>query len=149
MMKDFTEIMTISDKEKAEKSIVDGMASQSNAAYISFDPNASREASIMAYNASVSEVIPLMECDKKVIKLNDVIIMPVSVESRVTGDQEICPRTILICEDGNYGGVSWGVYKCLQRIQAFMGSLHFDEGLELEVRVVKTKKGKTVNLVML
>lgn len=148
-MEDFAEIMAISEKEKAEKSIVDGMASQSNVAYISFDPNASREASIMAYNATVSEVTPLMDVNKKIIKLKDVIIIPVSVESSLTGGQEICPRSILICEGGNYGGVSWGVYKCLQRIQAFMGSLHFDEGLDLEVRVVKTKKGKTVNLVMI
>lgn len=147
-MSDFTEIVTANDFAAQEERIVSGVTDSSKMSFISFDPTISKENSVKAYNATVAESSSLMDNDKKKIKLYDVIIMPVTVQDNNTGVETICPRCILLCGDEVYGAVSWGVYRCLQRIQAFLGTLHFDDGLDLQIKVVKTKRGKTVNLMM-
>ena len=56
-------------------------------------------------------------------------------------------RTVLIDMDGRtYSATSSGIYNSVGTIYSVFGTLHFDDGLTVQVMQVQTKKGRTYTL---
>lgn len=56
-------------------------------------------------------------------------------------------RTVLIDMDGHtYSATSSGIYNSVGTIYSVFGTLHFDDGLTVQVMQVQTKKGRTYTL---
>ena len=100
------------------------------------------------YNAINSPDFRIADMINKPIKLRDALIMTVALSDDDTGEVREMPRSILIDTEGKtYTAVSSGIASSLRNIFNVFGTLHFDDGLEMTVKQVQTKKGSTLNLV--
>lgn len=142
-MAEFTEIMTMQEKAQQEDRIVNGVDSKSSL-YSSFIPT-DFEGKKKMFNMLSEDGEPLMDNNNKEIGICDVVITPASVIDD-KGSENVVPRIVISASDGKvYTAVSWGAYNSLSKINSIFGTLHFDDPLKVKVRVVKTKKGKTIN----
>ena len=100
------------------------------------------------YNAINSPDFRIADMINKPIKIRDALIMTVALSDDDTGEVREMPRSILIDTEGKtYTAVSSGIASSLRNIFSVFGTLHFDNGLEMTVKQVQTKKGSTLNLV--
>lgn len=100
------------------------------------------------YNAINSPDFRIADMINKPIKIRDALIMTVALSDDDTGEVREMPRSILIDTEGKtYTAVSSGIASSLRNIFSVFGTLHFDDGLEMTVKQVQTKKGSTLNLV--
>ena len=100
------------------------------------------------YNAINSPDFRIADMINKPIKIRDALIMTVALSDDDTGEIREMPRSILIDTEGKtYTAVSSGIASSLRNIFSVFGTLHFDDGLEMTVKQVQTKKGSTLNLV--
>lgn len=143
-MSEFTEMVTYEEQEHISNGIVSGMSAGAAGVWASFDVMADDESKAAAFNAISDPGEAIMDMNNQVIEINDVLITPV----KVIGDsgENICPRCIIMSGTRVFTATSWGVYHALQRMNSLFGTLHFPEGKKAMVKVVKTKRGKTVNL---
>lgn len=144
-MADFVEMNNKEENLAIMNSITSGMENGNGQVWLSFDALGSEEAKVTAFNAMSDNGTSVMDCNGQVIELQDVIIMPVEVQGE--NGTDVCPRTIIIDTGGKvYSATSWGLYRSLQRMNSIFNGLHFEDGKKVQVNVVKTKKGKTINL---
>ena len=100
------------------------------------------------YNAINSPDFRIADMINKPINIRDALIMTVALSDDDTGEVREMPRSILIDTEGKtYTAVSSGIASSLRNIFSVFGTLHFDDGLEMTVKQVQTKKGSTLNLV--
>lgn len=145
-MNDFTEIATMEDINNQSRDIINGMNNTNSMVYCSFQPETPEEKKILFNASSTSDAKAFMDCNGNVINIRDVIIMPNQMTNE-DGTTAVVPRIVVITTEGEvYSAASWGLYKALARLNALMGTLHFDEGLPAKIKVIKTKRGKTINL---
>lgn len=127
--------------------IVSGLNDSSNVMYHSFNVD-SKEDKIKLFNACSSDGTPVKSMINKEIIIKDVVVLPVELEDD-GGTRTINPRTVIISKDGTYyTATSWGVYRSIQKLNAIFGGLHFEDGLKVVPKEVSTKKGFTINLVV-
>lgn len=118
----------------------------SNADMVSFKAD-SKESKIELYKAINSPDYRVSDMINKKIKVRDAICMNVAITDDTTGEVKDMFRSIIIDTDGkSYTAVSSGIYSSLQNLYKVFGTLHFDDGLEMTVIQVKTKRGSTLSL---
>lgn len=138
---DFTELMTNQD---ASAAIISDINKASDNMYVSFEATTLEDKKNL-YNLTSSNGESFMDNDGVVISMKDCAIIPTVVENN--GAENVVPRVCVMTADGKYySGCSFGLYRALVRIKGIFGTLHFEDGLDVMIKVIKTKNGKTVNL---
>lgn len=128
-----------------EVQIVDNIKNATDQMFCSFDCNTPEERKKL-YNATTGTQKSLKDQINKVIAVTDVIVVPTDMKNSDGATVKV-PRITLIDKKGEmYTASSWGIYNCIKRIHAIFGTLHFDEGLAVTPKDVKTKSGSTLNL---
>lgn len=141
MNNDFVELANGQDISAA---IINDINKASDNMYVSFEAKTLEDKKNL-YNLTSSNGESFMDNDGTVISLKDCAIIPTVVENN--GSENVVPRICVMTTDGKYySGCSYGLYRALVRIKGIFGTLHFDDGLEVMIKVIKTKNGKTVNL---
>lgn len=129
-----------------EDNIISSLTNDAPVMYMSFPVNSAADRASL-YNITSGQSNTIKSMINKPIKLRDVVVMEVDISDGETGEVLRNPRTILIDMEGNaYAATSWGVYRCVQKLNAIFGTLHFDEGLDIMPVEITTKKGFTINL---
>lgn len=129
----------------AKMDIIGGMEQTEAAMYMSFKPQDIDDKKLL-YAATNGGTL-LKEVANKTLKMMDVVITEGTVTNKETGEVGTVPRTSIITTEGEvYTAASWGVYNCLKRINAIFGGLHFDDGLAIIPKQVKTKNGFTMTI---
>lgn len=145
-MADFVDITTRNELAEQSRNILGELNGQVQT-YCSFVPETMEEKKTF-FNATSATGEPLMDHKDTVITMFDCIITPTEMRDE-RGNPTMVPRCVLMCEEGKvYTASSWGLYRALSRLNGIMGTLHFPDGVSLKVKVVKTNKGKTINLEM-
>lgn len=145
MNNDFTELVST---DEASNSIMNGLNNSKSNIFASFDPQTPEDKKMLYNMTTDSDTKAFMDNNGKVISIRDCVVIPTTITNE-KGKTDIVPRSVVATTDGEiYSASSWGLYRALARISAIYGGLHFDDGLDVEIKVVKTKKGKTVNLVI-
>lgn len=128
-----------------KQDIIAGMEETSSTMYMSFNSNDLDDKKLL-YMATNGGTL-LKEVLNKTLKMMDVVITEGTVVNKETGAVDTVPRTSIITAEGEvYTASSWGVYNCLKRINAIFGGLHFEEGLPIIPKQVKTKNGFTMTI---
>jgi len=144
-MADFTEMISTNDIIDKETRIINSLAESTSNVYVSFIPDGIDGKKRM-FNMLSAEGTPMIEMKDKEITMFDCAVMPVKVIGD-DGEEDIVPRICIEGENGKiYTACSWGLYNSINRVRSIFDTLHFEEGLKVKVKVVKTKKGKTINL---
>ena len=127
--------------------------------YLSFTPD-SHEEKIRVFNAINSPDSRLADVINTPIEIRDVIINRVKLSGK-RSDDESAPsgfqeeeaadrdgfRVILLGTDGkSYTATSRGIYNSMCNLRGVFGSLHFEEGLRMMVKQIKTKNGNTLTI---
>lgn len=124
--------------------------------YTSFSPD-SMEGKMMLYNAINSPDNRIADFINTPIHLRDVVVSKVKLANKIdaVGDwTEEQPeregfRVILIDIDGkSYTATSTGIYNSISTLRSVFGTLHFEEGINVVVRQIKTKNGNTLTLAL-
>ena len=128
--------------------------------YASFQPD-TVDGKIKLYNAINSPDERLADVINMPIILRDVVITKVQLSEEMNKPNDKNPfavetnenkaregfRVILIdTEDKSYTATSAGVYNSVCTMRNVFGTLHFDEGLKVMVKQIKTKNGNTLTI---
>lgn len=124
--------------------IVAGITESNDVMYSSFTQD-DIETKRLMYQATNGGT-PIADVKNKTLEMRDVVVMAIEVKND-DGTTSIVPRSSIITKDGKaYSATSWGVYNCLKRLNAIFGTLHFEDGLKIVAKDVKTKAGSTISL---
>ena len=132
--------------------------------YTSFSPD-SIEGKMTLYNAINSPDNRIADFINTPIMLRDVVISIVKLTKKRNDKEEPTPfdeggyahdnenterlgfRVILIDVDGvSYTATSTGVYNSVKTLRSVFGTLHFEDGLKMLVKQIKTKNGNILTL---
>lgn len=108
---------------------------------------ASVEDKVKAYNAMSNAEESLSEHIGEEIPVRHVYVDVIECENETTGAKDICPRIVLIAQDGRtFQAVSMGIFGSLKRIFQMFGTPDtWDFSLVVKPRRVKTRKGYYTN----
>lgn len=122
------------------------LADNENRRYMSFVANTVEE-KMAVYNAINSPDHKVSDMINKVIKMKDCVLVEVNLADEETGEARDGVRSIIIDVNGEtYAATSNGIYNSLRNIKAIFGTLHFEEGIDLMVVQISTKKGSTLSI---
>ena len=129
--------------------------------FCSFSPD-NFEGKMKLYNAINSPDERLGNVINMPISIRDVVICKVNLTEKIGGDNEPDSfddnpfdkrtarqgfRVILLDTDGkSYTATSTGVYNSISTMRSVFGTLHFEDGLKVVVKQIKTKNGNTLTL---
>lgn len=144
----FEEMITMDDTQKETGlDIMRDMTSFSKA-YSSFVADDFEQKKLL-FKAINSNGTPLSKIINKVINIVDVVIFPSLIRDEETGEVREMPRVCIIDDAGEiYTTASTGVYTSILKLKMIFGDLHFENGLQVMVSQIETKKGRTFTLVM-
>lgn len=130
--------------------------------FCSFNPD-SVEEKVALVNALTNPQQRIGDCINKQICVRDVIVKQVELAGGTELEASEIPadgpewaverevrtgyRVILMDTNGvTYVATSSGIFNSITTIHAIFGTLHFPDGLTMEVKQVSTKRGKTLTL---
>lgn len=122
--------------------------------YATFSPD-DTEGKMRLYNAINAPDSRLADFINTPILLRDVVITKVKLTERINksdnwadeaGDREGFRVILIDTEDKSYTATSTGIYNSICTLKNVFGTLHFDEGLKMVVKQIKTKNGNTLTL---
>lgn len=107
--------------DEDEKFIMD-LTSERKVQFCSMIPK-NEDEEIILYNAMNNPEKRLGDCINLTIEVKHVYCEAVTCINRETGDENVCPRIVLIDKDGvGYQAVSIGVYSAIKKIFAVKGN---------------------------
>lgn len=131
--------------------------------YTSFNPE-SIEAKKKLFNAINSTDNRLADYINKPINMVDVVVRKVELSNNFGDDKDKDTppegfvaeaekregfRVVIIDDDGvSYAATSAGIYNSICTLRNVFGDLHFDEGLQIIPKQVKTKNGNTLTIAL-
>lgn len=130
--------------------------------FSSFSPD-DMAGKVKLYNAINSPDQRLKDIVNMPINIKDVIVRKVSLSEKVErantdenddagdfrGSREGFRVIILDTEGKSYTATSTGIYNSICTLRNVFGTLHFEEGLKVAVKNIKTKNGDTLTLSIL
>ena len=125
--------------------------------YTSFSPD-SMEGKKLLYNAINSPDCRIADYINTPITLKDVVVSRVKLASKVDASGDTWAeddkerdgfRVILIDTDGkSYTATSTGIYNSVGTLRSVFGTLHFEDGMPVVIKQIKTKNGNTLTLAL-
>ena len=125
--------------------------------FTSFSPEKLEDRKLL-YNAINSPDERIANFINTPIKVKDVIVSRVKLANRIdpnasgwTEDDSEREgfRVILIDVDGkSYTATSNGIYNSVATMRSVFGTLHFEEGIDVIIKQIKTKNGNTLTLAL-
>lgn len=123
--------------------------------FSSFSPD-TMDGKIKLYNAINSPDGRLGDYINTPITVKDVVICQVKLTERVDAKSDDWSeenkerdgfRVVLLDTEGaSYTATSTGIYNSICTLRNVFGTLHFEDGLKMQVKQIQTKNGKTLTL---
>lgn len=117
--------------------------------YCSFTPS-NKEERVKLFNLTNSEAERLSDNINKVLEVVHIYCEEVECISEKTGDMEICPRIVLLTNDGKgYTCVSRGVFSAVRKLLSVFGEpSQWDEPTKIEVKQITKGEKKILTLAL-
>ncbi len=134
-------------RNEEDQNFIADLTGEHVCSYCSFTPETIEQKAHL-YNLMSEPEFRIGDCINKIINVQHVYVESVPCTNVETGEVRMCPRVILIDNEGHgYQSVSVGVFSSVKRIFAMFGEpAYWEKPIPIEIKQVTKGKNKMLTL---